>query len=58
MAQATEGLVDHDKDLGIYSECSERPLEDPILIRLLEGLEDTVPSCECDSSVLYSPPSL
>lgn len=58
MVQVTQGLEDHGKDLEIYFECSERPLEDHILIRLLEGLGDTVSSCKQDFPVSYLPPSL
>lgn len=52
MVQITKGLKDYGRDLGLYSECSERSLEDYILIRLLKDLEVTVPSCKCDFPVL------
>lgn len=52
------GLASHDKDLRIPFESSEKLLEDLLLIMLLEGLNDTVPSLEWDSPGLYLPPSL
>lgn len=52
MVQVTKGLKDYGRGLGMYSECSERPLEGYILIRLLKDLEDTVSSCQCDFPVL------
>ena len=57
VVQAT-GLADHDKSVGICFECSEGPLEDHIVVRLLEGLNGTVPSCKCDAPVRYLPLSL
>lgn len=52
MVQVTKSLKDYGRDLGMCSECSQRPLEDYILIRLLKDLEDTVLSCKCDFPVL------
>lgn len=58
MVQIRKGLKDYGRDLGLYPECSERPLEDYILIRLLKDLEGTMPSCKCDLQCFYLPAGL